>query len=64
MKYRSHKYDINRHRPRHGHKYTKYKKCLTMMMVTFIKHHLTNNWISIHEKVKQYWGWVEKRHYL
>ena len=25
MKNRSQKYDINRPRPRHGHKYTKYK---------------------------------------
>ena len=64
MKYRWHKYDINRHSPRHVHKYTKYKKCLTMMIVIFIKQHLTNNWMSIHEKVKQNWGWIEKRHCL
>ena len=25
MKNRPHRYDINRPRPRHGHKYTKYK---------------------------------------
>ena len=25
MKNRSHRYDIDRPRPRHGHKYTKYK---------------------------------------
>ena len=25
MKNRSHRYDINRPRPKHGHKYTKYK---------------------------------------
>ena len=31
MKNKSHKYDINRPRDRHGHKYTKYKKCLSMM---------------------------------
>ena len=30
------------------------------MMVICIKQHLNNIWGSIHEKVKQYWGWVEK----
>ena len=42
MKHRSHKYDINRTRPRHGHKYTKYKMCLSIMMVICIKQHLGN----------------------
>ena len=28
MKNRSHRYDINRPRARHGRKYTKYRKCL------------------------------------
>ena len=46
--------------PRHGHKYTKYKICLSKIMVTCIKQHLSNIWSSIHEKVKQHWGWVEK----
>ena len=32
MKNRSNWYDINRPRPRHGLKYTKYEKCLSMMM--------------------------------
>ena len=27
-----HRYAINRPRPRHGHKYSKCKKCLSMMM--------------------------------
>ena len=31
---------------------------------TFIKKHLSNIWSSIHEKVKQHWGWVEKKRYL
>ena len=31
-----------------------------MMMVICIKQHLSNIWSSIHEKVKQHWGWVEK----
>ena len=30
MQNRSHKYDINRPKPRHGHKYTKYKICLSI----------------------------------
>ena len=52
------RYDINRPRPRHGQKYTKYK------MVICIKQHLSNNWSSIHEKIKQHWGWVEKNRCL
>ena len=42
MKNRSHRYDINRPRPRHGHKYTKYKRCLSIMMAICIKQHLSN----------------------
>ena len=30
------------------------------MMVIYIKQHLSNIWSSIHEKVKQHWGWTEK----
>ena len=56
----SHRQDINRPRSRHGHKYGKCKKCLTMMMLACIKQHLSNTWSSIYEKVKQLWGWVEK----
>ena len=26
-----------------------------------VKQHLSNIWSSIHEKVKQHWGWVEKK---
>ena len=40
MKNRSHRFDINR--ARHGHKYTKYKMCLSTMMVISIKQHLSN----------------------
>ena len=54
MENRSQRYDINRHRPRHGHKYTKYKMWLSIMMVICIKQHLSNVWSSIHEKVKQH----------
>ena len=59
MKIRSHRYNINRPRCKHGHKYSKYKKFLGMMMLICIKQHLSNIWISIHEKVKQHSGWVE-----
>ena len=39
MKNRSQRYNIYRRRPRHGHKYTKYKVCLSIMMVICIKQH-------------------------
>ena len=50
MKNRSHRYDINRPRPRHGHKYAKFKMCLSKMIVICIMQHVS----SIHEKVKQH----------
>ena len=49
MKYRSHRYDINRPRSTHEHKFSKCKKCRTMMMLMCIKQH---------------WGWVEKNRCL
>ena len=62
MKERSHRYDINRPRPTNEHEHTKYKMCLSVMvMVICIKEHQNNIWSSIHEKVKQHWGWVEKK---
>ena len=54
------RYDINRPRSRHGHRYSKCKKLLSKMMLIYIKQHLSNIWSSIHEKVKPHWGWVEK----
>ena len=33
------KIDINRPRPRYGHKYTEYKICLSITMVTCITQH-------------------------
>ena len=60
----SHRYDINRYRPRYGHKYSKYKKCLSMMLLIYIKEHLNNIWISIYEKVKHHWDWVEQKPWL
>ena len=37
MKNRLHKNDINRLNSRHGHKYSGYRKCLSMMMPLSIK---------------------------
>ena len=31
------------------------------MMVICIKQHLSNIWKLVHEKVKQHWGWLEKK---
>ena len=42
LKNRSHRYGIKRPRPRHGHKYSKYNMCLSIMMVIRIKQHLSN----------------------
>ena len=39
---RSHRYDINRPMSRHGHKYSKYKKSLSKMMLMCITQHLRN----------------------
>ena len=54
MKNRSNRYDINRPKPRDGHKYTKHKMTFSIMMVICIKRHLNNISSSIHEKVKQH----------
>ena len=59
MKNRTHRYNINR--PRHWHKYIKYKICLSIMMAICIKQHLSNILSSSHENVKQHWGWVDKK---
>ena len=61
MKNRSHRYNINRSRPRYGEIYSKHKTYLSMMVLKCIKQCLSNIWSSIHEKVKQQWGWVEKK---
>ena len=42
MKNGSHRYDKIRPTSRHRHKYSKYKKCLNMMMLLCIKQHLRN----------------------
>ena len=55
MKKKSYRYDITRPRPRDGHKNSKYKRCLSMMMFICIKQQQSNIWSSIYEKVKQHW---------
>ena len=60
MKNELRRYDTNRTRPRHDHKYTKYKMCLSMKTFMCNKQHLSNIGSWIHEKVKQNWGRVEK----
>ena len=61
MKNKSHRFEINRLRSTHGHKHNRFKWCLPrMMMLLCIKQHLSNIGSSIHEKVKQHWGWVDK----
>ena len=62
IKNRSQRNDIHWPRPRYGHKYTTYKMCLSIKMVVYIKQHLSSISSSIHEKVKQHWLWVEKKH--
>ena len=52
MKIDSRKYGINRHRCRHGYKYSKYMTRLSMMMLICIKQHLSNIWSSDYENVK------------
>ena len=42
MKNRSHTCNINRPRTRLGHKNSKYKKCLSMLMLVGIKQHLSD----------------------
>ena len=64
MKSISHRHDMNRPRSRNEQKYSKYKKCLHMMMLKYVKQHLSNIWSSIHEKVKQHWSWAEKKRCL
>ena len=64
IKNRSHRYDINTPRPKHGHKYTQYKMCLIIVMVIGNKQHLSNIWGSFHKNVKQHWDWVEKKRCL
>ena len=51
MKNRLHRYNINR--PSFRTSYSKYKKCLTMMMLICFKQDLSNIWSSIYENANQ-----------
>ena len=51
MRNRSQIYSIIRPRPRHGHKYTKYKIYLSIIMVICITQHLSNIWSRIHKNL-------------
>ena len=51
IKNRSHRYYINRPRSRHGQEYSKYKKCLSMMMLIYIKQHVRNIEAQFMEKL-------------
>ena len=55
-KYRSHRYDINKPRYRHEHKYTKWKMCLGMMIIVCVMLQLSNIGNSNNEKIK----WAKK----
>ena len=61
IKNRSQRYDINWPRPNYGHKYTKYKMCLSIMMVLCIKQHLSNIWSSIMTKLSNTEAELKKR---
>ena len=37
---------------------------MSQYIVICIKQHVSNIWSSIHDKVKQHWGWAEKKHCL
>ena len=55
MKNGSHRYDVNRTRPRNRHKYSKHKTFFSMIMVMCNRQRLSNIWSWIYEKVKQHW---------
>ena len=50
-KTRLHGYDKNRPKSRHGDKYSKYRRCLSIVMLICIKQHLSNIWSSIIKKL-------------
>ena len=52
IKNRSYRYNINRSRSRCGHKYSKYKTCLSMMILVCIKQQLSKICSSLPEKAK------------
>ena len=66
IKNKWHRYDTDRPKSGHGPEYSEYKKCLSMMMIIWVKLHRSNIWNSckIHVKVKQHRCWVVKKHCL
>ena len=60
-KKKSHRCVLNSQKSRYEYKYSNYKKSLAMMMYILIKQQLSKIWSLIHEKVKQHWGWIEKK---
>ena len=64
MKNSSHRYDIIKPKPKHGHKYANGIISVSVWWCLYVKQHLSNIWRSIHEKVKQRWGGTVKKRYL
>ena len=54
VKNRIRRYYVNRPRPRHGRKHTKYKNCLVIIMVICVKQHRSSIRSSIHNEFKQH----------
>ena len=64
MKIDSHRYGINLPGCRHKHKYSKYIKSLSIMMLICVRQHLSNIWSLFYDDVKQHRDWVERKHCL
>ena len=60
---RSPRSEANRPSSKHGHKYSKCKKCFSMMMLICINQHLSSIWSSIHEKVDRDIRYIAKLEY-
>ena len=54
MENRSNRYDMDTNIDLHGYKFSKCKKCLSMIMLIRIKQHLGDIWSWIHEKVNPF----------
>ena len=55
MTNRSHGNTKSKHRSTYGHKYTKYNKCLNIMVFMYIKQHLSNIGGTIMERLSNSW---------
>ena len=56
----SHKHNINKRSSKHGRKYSKCKKFLSIMKLICIKQHLSNIWSSVHEKATTRLSWKNR----